>query len=350
MMVWRRAAAYLVAAALAWGVGASRLESQSVRLSLSATVGDSASPAPSMTVTGFQNQPQLGPYSISLELSLESQFRTPFYARTNSNESAIFTIDSLLPERTVVFFRARLADRFGNVVAETRDQHPVRSWLRLVSPADLTVTQLPTRSPRFVWSSPAITVGPGLWSYDLSIINTRTGQADFTVQALQDTSYVFPQPLESSTSYRWQVRARAENGPPSDQVTATSAATFVIASPDQPTVTLFYQNFPNPFGRGTRTGTTCFWFDLAHASTVTLTIYNISLRPVRSIIPGRLGDGKLAVGAYPALRRSGGTGCDDALAWDGRDDAGRFVPLGVYLAIFKGDGVTTSKKILFKGP
>jgi hypothetical protein len=345
----RRAAAGVVAAALAFGGSATRLGAQSVRLALSAVLSDSVSPAPSMSVTAFESQPQLGPYSISLELSLESQFRTPFFARTTTEEGGNFKLDSLLPERVPVFFRARLIDRFGNVVAETRDQHPVRSWLRLVSPADPTVTQLTTRTPRFIWSSPAITVGPGLWSYDLAVINTRTGQTDFS-KSLQDTSFVVPQPLESSTSYRWQVHARAENGPPSDQITVTSPATFVIASTDQPTVTLFYQNFPNPFGRGTPAQTTCFWFDLAHATTVSLTIYSINLRPVRAIIPGALGDGKLQVGAFPGLRRNGGTGCDDALTWDGRDDTGRFVPSGVYIAVFKGDGITSSKKILFKGP
>jgi hypothetical protein len=44
------------------------------------------------------------------------------------------------------------------------------------------------------------------------------------------------------------------------------------------------------------------------------------------------------------------TGCDDRLSWNGRDDAGRTVPSGVYVAVFKGDHVRQSVKILYRGP
>jgi hypothetical protein len=130
----------------------------------------------------------------------------------------------------------------------------------------------------------------------------------------------------------------------------SSPGTFVITSSDQPTFTLFYQNFPNPFGRTTRSATTCFWFDLAHQANVSLVIYDIRLRKVRSIVPGPIGSGSLPVGAYGRQNVSTQTGCDDRLSWDGKDDTGRFVPLGVYIAVFKGDGVQQSVKILYKGP
>jgi hypothetical protein len=343
MTVWRRAAACVLVVALASIGSAARSGAQSVRLAISALNADSTSPAPSMSITGFETQPELGPYSLSLELSLESQFRAPFYARTVTSETATFTIDSLLPQHAVVYFRVRLSDRFGNVVAEARDQHPVRSWLRLVS-----IGQPATTTPQFNWSSPAVTVPPGLWAYDLTVINSATGRPEFVAQDLQDTSYVFPQALESSTSYRWLVHARAQNGTPADSVTVMSDSTFVILTAGEPTVTLFYPNFPNPFGRGTRSESTCFWFDLAHQSNVTLTIYDIALREVRQIIPGTFGTGnKLAIGTYG---RDAAQRCDATLTWDGHDDAGRTVPLGVYLAIFKGDGVRTSVKLLYKGP
>lgn len=350
MTGWRRAAAVLFAAAVAWVGRGFPLHAQSVRIAVSALSADSTSPAPIITVTAAENQPQLGPYSISLELSLEPQFRTPFYVRTSANELASFQVDSLLPERTLVYFRVRLSDRFGRVVAEAREQHPVRAWLRLVEPARSTLTVLTSRTPRFVWSSPPITVPPGLWIYDVSVINTATGRVDVSAPNVQDTSIVFPNPLQSSTSYRWQVRARAQNGPPSDQVTVTSDASFVIASPDEPTVTLFYQNFPNPFGRGARSALTCFWFDLARPGAVSLIIYDLRLRAVRTIIPGPLGSGVFAVGAYGRQNVSAQTGCDDRVAWDGRDDTGRAVPAGVYLAVFRADGVRSSAKILYRGP
>ncbi|HEY4218464.1 MAG TPA: hypothetical protein VGM67_15085 [Gemmatimonadaceae bacterium] len=352
----RRAAACLPAAARSlWSLLslltlvslARSAAAQSIRLSIPSVSSDSISPAPAMLVDGFETQPEAGPYSMSLDLSLESQFRAPFYSRNVTSETATFSIDSLLPERNVVYFRARLLDRFGNVVAEARDQHPVRSWLRLIpqlSPNTLV--------PRFYWSSPPITVPPGLWDYDVSVINNASGKVEFTQTDIQDTSFVFPTPLESNTSYRWQVHARAENGVAADQTTVASNGSFVITPLDQPAVTLFYQNFPNPFGRGTPHESTCFWFDLSHEATVTITIYDITLRTVRRIVPGATSSGiKLPVGVYGRQNLSEQPGgCDDRFAWDGRDDTGRFVPAGVYLAIFKGDGVRTSVKMLYRGP
>jgi hypothetical protein len=81
-----------------------------------------------------------------------------------------------------------------------------------------------------------------------------------------------------------------------------------------------------------------------------LTIYDLRLRRVRSIVPGAIGDGSLAAGAY-GRAVDVQSGCDTRLSWDGRDDNGRFVPPGVYIAEFKADGRSiTTKKILFKGP
>src|SRR3954471_23508452 len=94
----RRIAAFVVAMAAFLGT---RIEAQSVTLSISALLADSTSPAPNMTVTGFAIRPEFGPYSVSLDLSLDAQFRNPFYARTAPGEVATFIIDSLLTERTV---------------------------------------------------------------------------------------------------------------------------------------------------------------------------------------------------------------------------------------------------------
>ena len=183
----------------------------------------------------------------------------------------------------------------------------------------------------------------------MSVVNTATGST-LLRGGLSDTSFTFTDSLESNTPYRWQVHARAQNGPPSDQITLVSSSTFVVASAEQPTFTLFYQNFPNPFGHGTRSSFTCFWFDLARRSRVTLTIYDIRLHEVRHIVPGPIGDGPLPLGSYGRENLGQQTGCDQRLAWDGRDDAGRIVPPGLYLAVFEGDGVRTSKKVLYRGP
>ena len=347
MTVPRHAPAWLVFAALLCGTG--RLAAQRVTLAISAVVADSTSPAPQITVTGLDVRPEFGPYSVSLELSLEPRFITPFFVKVADQGSGTFNVDSLLPERTVVFFRARLIDGQANIVATATDFHPVRSWLRLEAPAAGNPFNLGTRTPRFVWSSPPITANLGLWVYDLTVLNKQTGQADFFQSGLNDTSYVFLQSLESNTSYRWQVHARAQSGRASDQVTVMREGSFVISSADQPSFTLLYQNFPNPFGRGERSDSTCFWFDLAHDAKVKLTIYTVQLREVRNIIPGRSMSGSLVRGAYGRKNVDTG-GCNPNFTWDGRDDSGRLVPTGVYIVVFEGDGPRQYKKIVFKGP
>jgi hypothetical protein len=143
------------------------------------------------------------------------------------------------------------------------------------------------------------------------------------------------------------VTARATNGGSKDQIVVASPGTFVIQTAECPTATIFYQNFPNPFGHGAMSDVTCFWFDLARDADVKLTIYDIRLRVVRSIVPGT-SSGHFASGAYGRQGGSGG-GCDPHFSWDGRDNTGRLVPSGVYIAAFEADGVRTTKKILFLG-
>lgn len=346
----RRLTALLMAMTAAGG--SKGLRAQTVSLAISALTADSTSPAPQMTVNGFATRPEFAPYTVSLALGLDPQFRSPFYVRNAPGESGTFAVDSLMPERAIVYFRARLIDRFGTVVAEATAQHPVRSWLRLVAPIHGPTTVVTTPSPEFVWSSPAITFPPGLWQYDLSVFNTRTGNRELFAPGLSDTAFTFTAPLEANTSYTWQVRARAINSTGTGEARVSSPGTFIVASPNAPTVTLFYQNFPNPFGRGTSQSQTCFWFDLAHPSKVRLTIYDIRQRPVRHIIPGAIADDVLPIGAYgrEMERVDPLTGCDFRLAWDGHDDTGRIVPAGVYLAVFEGDGKRGSIKIMFKGP
>lgn len=349
MRVGRRAAALIAGIVAGLAPLARPAAAQSITLGVPLVAGDSVSPAPPITVTALPGPPEFGPYSVAIELSLEPQFRTPFFVDASSTLSATFELDSLMQQRTIVYFRAELTDNFGRVVATALAQHPVQSWLRLVSPLGGTPTIVNTRTPRFTWSSPPITCRCGLFVYDLSVINTANG-ATLLRGGLSDTTFVFSDSLESNTSYRWQVHAHTQSGPPSDQITLVSSSTFVVASAEQPTFTLFYQNFPNPFGQGTRSSFTCFWFDLARASPVTLTIYDIRLHEVRHIVPGPIGGGTLPLGSYGRENLGQQTGCDQRLAWDGRDDAGRMVPAGLYLAVFEGAGVRTSKKVLYRGP
>jgi hypothetical protein len=345
MSRWRRAAALLGVVAQSV-LGSSLGAQQSITLSFSGLKSDSIPPAPNMLLAAFGTVPGLT-YSITLELSTESAFTRPFYVAATDKLNPTFTIDSLLIEHSVIFFRARLIDQFGVVVAETRQTHPVQGWVRLVTPAQQSLVILSTRRPLFAWTSPGITFPPGFWQYDLSVINTATGEV---LQRLQtnDTAVVFDS-LEANTSYSWKVTARGQNSRGSTEVTVKSVGTFVIASATQPTLTLFYQNFPDPFGRGQRSAMTCFWFDLDRPSTVQLTIYDLRLHQVRKIVPGPIGSGTLPTGAYGRQNVDATSGCDPRLAWDGRDERGNFVPPGVYLARFVANGKSTVIKMLYSG-
>ena len=342
-MRWGRRAAAL--AVIAWLAGLRVAGAQAVTVSVP-VVSDSISPAPPILVEGTPGAPTQGPYSLSLEVALEPQFRAPIIIRATSAMTLAVQPDSLFPEGARVFFRGRLIDGQGQVVREDLRSFTVRSWLRLIAPTRRSNDVLFTRQPQFVWSSPGITLPPGPWRYTLAIMNTKTGNADQQIPT-NDTSLVLTTPLEACTSYSWRVTARAVNGGSKDQVTIASPGTFVIQTAECPTATIFYQNFPNPFGHGGLSDVTCFWFDLARDADVKLTIYDIRLRVVRSIIPGT-GSGRFAAGAYGRQGSSGG-GCAPRFAWDGRDNNGRPVPAGVYIAAFEADGVRTTKKILFLG-
>ena len=322
-----------------------RLDAQTLALNIP-TVADSVAAAPFIAATASGVPAVLGPVTILLELSRDASFQAPFLVLAQQSEVAGFTVRQLLPERAVIFFRVSLVDRSGNVILRQTESHPVRSWLRLVSPNRVT-NNLFTRQPQFVWSASPLTLPPGPWSFDISIINVGTGQVDFFVPlGASDTAIVFPQPLEANTSYRWRLRARALNSAANDEVTVASQGTFVIQSSDQPLSTIFYQNFPNPFPNE-RSNFTCFWFDLAQPTTVQLTIYDLRLREVKNIIPGAIGS-SLPAGAYG--RQSDQTQvCDNRIVWDGTDDRGRVVPRGVYIARFRAGNVSDTKKILFLG-
>jgi hypothetical protein len=80
---------------------------------------------------------------------------------------------------------------------------------------------------------------------------------------------------------------------------------------------------PNP-----SRGETTFALDVPRPTRLTLVVFDVSGRLVRT----------LADGAYPTGRH--------AVTWDGRDDAGRDVPSGAFFAKLNAGGVQGSTKIL----
>jgi hypothetical protein len=341
----RRLAALALGATLILGRGIVA-SAQDITIRVPA-IADSISPAPEIVVQGTPLPIALQPSIVQLEFFTDPSLAgAPFLVRNATGASASFLVPQLLPERTRVFLRARVIDAAGVVRQQTVAMFTVRSWLRLVDPIAATNNVLFTRQPRFVWSSPAITLPPGPWEYQLFIVNTRTGNVDQQPRAISDTSFVPTTPLEACTSYSWRVQARAISGTPTDQVIVSSPGTFVIQTAECPSATIFYQNFPNPFGRGTLGDRTCFWFDLLRRATVRLTVYDLQLHEVRRVIP----PAQMDSGAYGRQNSANQSGCDNRFSWDGRDNNGRQVPAGVYIAVFIADGVRSTKKILYKGP
>ncbi len=339
------ALATLVVAVLLAGV--TPLRAQTVSISFSGSDADSISPAPIINVVAEQVPPDAQPASITLVASLESQFRDPIRSQSAPGVVAQFQFDALFPEKTPVFVKAQVLDKFGRERAVRTVRVVVRSWLRITTPPPRGTNVLFTRQPQFAWSSPAITLPPGPWRYVVAITNTALNREVFR-KTLSDTTLIPDAPLDACTSYRWSVSAQAVNGGPDAQVTI-SPGTFVIQSADCPKATISYQNFPNPFGRGTLSDKTCFWFDLAHRTTVKLTIYDLRLNETRRLVHGLL-TAQLDSGAYGRQAPGEQSGCDPRLLWDGTDDAGRKVPPGVYIAVFEADGRRETKKILYRGP
>jgi hypothetical protein len=90
-----------------------------------------------------------------------------------------------------------------------------------------------------------------------------------------------------------------------------------------PAVHSLYQNYPNPFNP-----MTTIRYSVPRPGAVTLTVYDIHGRKVRSLLSG-----EQKAGGYSTL-------------WDGRDDGGRRVASGVYFYRLAAEGFTQSRKLV----
>ncbi|MDZ7302323.1 MAG: Ig-like domain-containing protein [candidate division KSB1 bacterium] len=88
------------------------------------------------------------------------------------------------------------------------------------------------------------------------------------------------------------------------------------------------QNYPNPFGRLPFNPATNICYQLPQAVQVSLTIYNMLGQQVRKLVSGQQPAGYHTV------------------VWDGRDNAGRLVPTGIYYYRLQAGNFTMTKKML----
>jgi hypothetical protein len=116
----------------------------------------------------------------------------------------------------------------------------------------------------------------------------------------------------------------------------------------RPSVTLLYQNFPNPFP-SSASRTTCIWFDLNKVAAVSLTVHDVRGHLVRRILPNAGSPQFLQPGRYGRATPTADQGCDPRLSWDGRADDGSTVPRGVYLIRLRAGGEQSIKKAVFQG-
>lgn len=210
----------------------------------------------------------------------------------------------------------------------SRIRYAAPPWAKLLTlddPAGITIRE---RRPLFRWSSPPVASPPGPFRYDVEIIRADNGEIEIAARNLDSTSFLPQRDLELNTPYRWRVRSNLGG----DTASTTSRGSFVIVDESVPSLTLLFQNFPNPFpSPSTGRWTTCIWFDLARPGRVRLEVLDLRGHLVRRLIPGAQFPEELPAGRYgrPAVGQSGS--CDPALEWDGVSETGVSVPRGVYL-------------------
>jgi len=92
--------------------------------------------------------------------------------------------------------------------------------------------------------------------------------------------------------------------------------TFSVELEDGPVLASRPLNYPNPFKENTRIS-----FTLARQATVSIVIYDATLRPVRVLVDNQVFD----AGNY--TRKDNGS---DAIGWDGKSSSGEDLARGVY--------------------
>jgi hypothetical protein len=298
-----------------------------------------------IATSGFST-PEM-PLRLTLQITTQSDFSGPLLVDTTiaGVTGADIVLPRLLPERINIWWRARVVTALGQpVLTNAEGPRTTATWLTLLSPNNPNGSTVDSKHPTFLWSSAGVLPPVQPWNYEIIISQSLDGA--IVLQSITtDTVFTSFLELESNTPYRWSVIGKLSTG---DSVKVNSFATFVILDPNAPVATVLYLPFPNPFPND-RVAATCIWFDLRALSEVKLDVLDIRGNHVAKILPGR-GLGPLfPPSRYGRAAVGSDSGCDDRLTWDGRDDSGRTVPMGVYLIRFRGDGVTLTHKVLWKG-
>jgi hypothetical protein len=300
-----------------------------------------------ITTTGFL--PAQLPLQLRLQVSLTSDFAGPFWADTTvTGSTATIVIPRLLPPRTNIYWRTIARTAQGTLNTENATgPRPTSDWISLISPNNPNGNIFETSRPPFVWNAVRLRPPVSAWRFTLQVRKKIDGFVERS-DSPPDTGFTnvwqVTSDLESNTPYYWSLTAVASTG---DSVTVTNQGSFTITSSSAPIATVMFQPFPNPFPND-RLAATCIWFDLRTTTDVKLDVLDLRGNHVKRILPGN-GLASLGPNRWGRDQVGGSAGCDSRFQWDGTDDRGRTVRPGVYLIQFVGDGVTTRKRVLFKG-
>ncbi|NIM48433.1 MAG: S8 family serine peptidase [Gemmatimonadales bacterium] len=304
----------------------------------------------SVTPTFSWSTPEMpafaAPVSYRLVVARDTTFAEVLLDTTVAQTSVTFRTPQPPDTRFVFTITATGVDSV-TLVTPASDEMVVPPWAALTTLDDPVGVISRDLRPTFEWTSPAVATPPGPFTYDVAIIRADDGEIDLEELGLTRRRFTPSRDLERNTPYRWRVISRL--GP--DSAVIESRGTFVIVDDSAPSVTLLFQNFPNPFpSRDSGRRATCIWFDLAVAGRVRLDILDIRGHVVRILVPTAEFSGLLQPGRYgrPAVGAPGQ--CDPRLEWDGTASDGSTVAQGVYLLRLQTPAGTLFKRIVFMGP
>ncbi len=260
------------------------------------------------------------------------------------------TLPFAIPGGTRIYWRVTARSPLGASETTARTGPLIApAWATLLTLNAPSGQSIRDSQPLFAWRSPAVTSPPGPFRYDFEVYPASDGPTRPVLAAtgLTDTLYRPGAPLERNLPFRWQVIAHLGSA---DSAVITSTGTFVILDQRVPSTAILFQNFPNPFPNpALGVSSTCFWFDVAQPGNVSLQIYDLRGRLVRSVVPSAQVPSRLDAGRYGRPQGDAFGTCDPRFSWDGRDETGAYARPGVYLYRLTAPGFRDTKRIVFLG-
>ena len=182
---------------------------------------------------------------LSYRLRVATDITFSFVALDTVLPDTVFTwTDALLhPDERFVFTVTVMSVDSVTLTTPPSDEFIVPEWATLLTLNDPAGTTTRELRPLFDWSSPLAVAPPGPYEYDIAIYREDNGQLELERSGFAESEYRPPRDLEFNTPYRWEVVSHLVG----DSAVTRSEGTFIVIDDSVPSVTLLFQNFPNPF-------------------------------------------------------------------------------------------------------